>query len=70
MNSIVTATRQPRVSKQWVLLVCVCYERSNKTLALLLERITKSNTAASAEVVFTISEILIIMKIFVIKCEI
>ena len=70
MNSIVTATRQPKMSKQWVLLIYVCYERSNETLALLLERITNSNTAASAEVLFTISEIQSIMKIIVHKCEI
>ena len=58
-----TATRQPRVCKQWVLLICVCYE----IFALLLERVTNNNTAASAEVLFTISEIKSIMKISIHK---
>ena len=58
-----TATRQPKLCKQWVLLICVC----NEILALLLERVTNNNTAASAEVLFTISEIKSIMKIIVHK---
>ena len=58
-----TATRQPRLCEQWVLLIYLCYE----ILALLLERVTNNNTAASAEVLFTISEIKSIMKISIHK---